>query len=338
VTEGSDWLIYTGAGEPHDRIADLPPPPDWRDFGGAVLPGNSELDAAAADPRANVEKRARNYRPEPSVVDKVNAAMYLRRPLLVTGKPGVGKTTLALSIAWELKLGPVLHWPITSRARLAPGLYQYDAVGRLQDANLRRMRQGGPPVDDAGAYITLGPLGTALVARDRPRVLLIDEFDKSDIDLPNDLLNVLEEGQFTIPELIREQSAEPVRLTTDDGGSVSVQGGVVRCSAFPIIIITSNGERTFPKAFLRRCVTAEIPEPTEERLEEIVRTQLGPDALARSGQLLQIFLAQRRLGAAPPTDRLLNAVYLAMTALAEDDDQRLQMAKTLIEDQGPGDH
>lgn len=338
MTDPTGWRIYTGAGVQHDRIAELPGPPDWRDFGGTKLSENSELDQAALDPRANVDKRARTYRPEPNVVDLVNAAMLLRRPLLVTGQPGVGKTTLALSIAWELKLGPVLHWPITSRAQLAHGLYRYDAVGRLQDANLRRTRQGGPPVDDAGAYITLGPLGTALVARDRPRVLLIDEFDKSDIDLPNDLLNVLEEGQFKISQLVRERSADPVRVTTDDGGFAYVQGGVVRCREFPIIIITSNGERSFPDAFLRRCIQATIPEPNEDRLKEIVRTQLGEEALERCDEsLVQRFLARRRQGAALPTDRLLNAVHLAMTGLTGDEHKRMQVAIALIDSPEPGD-
>ena len=106
--------------------------------------------------------RAKSYRPDPNVVDLTNAAIYLRRPLLVTGKPGTGKSTLAHSIAWELKLGPVLYWSITSRAHLQDGLYRYDAVGRLQQANLQRLGQGGPPATDISQFITLGPLGTAL--------------------------------------------------------------------------------------------------------------------------------------------------------------------------------
>src|SRR5262249_15364466 len=138
-------------------------------------------------------------------LEMINAALYLRRPLLVTGSPGAGKSTLAHSVAAELGLGRVLRWPIVSRTRLVDGLYHYDAIARLQDVQVAaHSRAGGvDPTTDIGSYVRLGPLGTALLPSDTPRVLLIDELDKSDIDLPNDLLNVLEEGEFSIPELER---------------------------------------------------------------------------------------------------------------------------------------
>src|SRR5439155_26082125 len=104
--------------------------------------------------------QASAYRADENVVRMVNAALYLRRPLLVTGKPGTGKSTLAYSIAYELKLGPVLSWPITSQSALADGLYTYDALGRLQDANLQQLMPGsGTPdaVQDVGEFIRLGP-------------------------------------------------------------------------------------------------------------------------------------------------------------------------------------
>ena len=197
-TAHAGWHVYHGRGERHDGIAKLPPAPAWRQFDGDVLTDDAP-DAAVVDPRPGAEARAKAYVPEDVVAQRANAAIYLRRPLLVTGRPGTGKSTLAHSIAWELRLGPVLYWPITSRAQLQDSLYRYDAVGRLQEANLRRLEHGGLPTNPIGNFITLGPLGTALVARRRPRVLLIDEFDKSDIDLPNDLLNVLEEGAVHDP-------------------------------------------------------------------------------------------------------------------------------------------
>jgi MoxR-like ATPase len=337
VTDHASWWIYQGAGSQHDGIADLPVPPQWRQFDGEVLDQDSDIDAPTRESRPGAQDRARNYRPDAAVIDMVNAALFLRRPLLVTGRPGVGKSSLALSIAWELKLGPVLYWPITSRSQLQPSLYRYDAVGRLQDANLQRREIEGLQVNSAAPYITMGPLGTALVARTRPRVLLIDEFDKSDIDLPNDLLNVLEEGQFNIPELAREESEEPVRVATDDGGTTLVRGGRVRCRAFPIIIVTSNGERAFPDAFKRRCLQITIAEPDRARLREIVRSQLGDDALAQSETLFGRFADRLEEGAKLPTDQLLNAVYLATSGLTGDPEKRRSVAMAMIEAAGAGD-
>ncbi|MGD1225650.1 hypothetical protein AB9Q10_45360, partial [Streptomyces krungchingensis] len=93
----------------------------------------------------------------------------------------------------------------------------------------------------------------------------IDEIDKSDLDLPNDLLNILEEGEYEIPELVRAArhtpAAEVMIAGTDD--RVPVLRGRVRCRAFPFVVLTSNGEREFPPVFLRRCVRlcGEAPPP-----------------------------------------------------------------------------
>lgn len=139
----------------------------------------------------------------------VNAAIHLRRPLLITGTPGSGKTSLAHAIAWELRLGPVLHWPITPRSRLIEdGLYLYDALGRLHDSQFAATSDGdkgkrSPDDFPVADYITLGPVGTAFLPFQRPRVLLIDELDKADLQLPNELLNLFEEGEYEIPQLIR---------------------------------------------------------------------------------------------------------------------------------------
>ncbi|AGM07149.1 AAA ATPase [Amycolatopsis keratiniphila] len=245
----------------------------------------------------------------------VNAALCLRRPLLVTGRPGTGKSTLAYLIAEELKLGPVLRWPITSRTTLKDGLYRYDPIGRLRDENLRKARKQSATSDrDIGKHLRLGPLGTALLPFARPRVLLIDEIDKSDVDLPNDLLNVFEEGEFEIEELSRlsqDDEHVPVR-TDDDGESVDIRRGRVRCRAFPFVVLTSNGERDFPTAFLRRCLRLDLEPPEPDQIDAIIAAHLGPEATAVARQHIEDFLAKRDQ-AELTTDQLLNAVYIAMS-------------------------
>ncbi|HXA63275.1 MAG TPA: MoxR family ATPase [Streptosporangiaceae bacterium] len=309
-----DWRIYQGNGRPHGGIERLPPPPPWRRF--------SAEDSTAGRRLGDLE-RAVSYRADEQMIDRVNAALQLRRPLLVTGKPGTGKSTLAYNIAYELGLEPVLYWSITSRTTLQNGLYEYDAIGRVHENSLRTPGDRGGAAD-IGRYIRLGPLGTAMLAGERPRVLLIDELDKSDIDLPNDLLNVFEEGRFPIPELERlpeEQSTINV-MTADGGGRVPIEGGQVRCSAFPVVVITSNGEREFPPAFLRRCVRLVIEPPNAEQLADIVEAHLGEHVQVAGRQLIAEFLDRRAHGDLA-TDQLLNAIFLA-TSGARPPDTTLQ--------------
>ncbi|MER6678013.1 AAA family ATPase [Streptomyces sp. NPDC000983] len=318
----SDWQIFRGTGEPHDGIDTLPEPPQWRNFdGGPVLP------PVTGGWRPGDLARAASYQPDPEVLNLVNAALYLRRPLLVTGKPGVGKSTLALALAHELGLGPVLRWPITSRSTLQDGLYKYDAISRLHDVGLKKPQSE----TDIGRYITLGPLGTALLPYGRPRVLLVDEIDKSDIDLPNDLLTVFEEGEYDISELVRAARDQPtVRVSTSDGATtVPVVGGRVQCRAFPVIVLTSNGEREFPPAFLRRCTPVEIPSPSRHRLTQIVRARLGEEMSATADDLVDRFVERRQEGDLA-TDQLLNAVYMTFHTVREEGRGRQELADQLM--------
>ena len=313
-----EWGVYRGGGPPHDGVENLPDPPPWRVF---------DRDAAPVGPPAPAidreVRRAATYQPDARIVELVNAALFLRRPALVTGPPGSGKSTLAYAVAHELGLGRVLHWPITSRVMMRDGLYRYDPLGRLytvssghSDGRGRHSVQPEQPVDpeDVGQHVTLGPLGTALLPWRRPRVLLIDEIDKSDLDFPNDLLTIFEEGEFTISELRRESGADrSMRVYTANGTDrVEISGGQVRCREFPFVVMTSNNEREFPPAFLRRCIQIKIGNPNEDKLAEIVKAHLG-DLADSSDALIRAFV-ERRNNYDLATDQLLNAIYLTAAA------------------------
>ena len=315
-----------------DRLSQLPTePPPWR----------------KASTRK--EERAKTFQARPQEIELVNTALYLRRPLLVTGKPGSGKTSLAYAVAYELGLGEVLYWPITTRTTLKDGLYLYDAIARLQDVG--EGDRGN--FDNIGDYIRLGPLGTALLPSDKPRALVVDEIDKSDIDLPNDLLYVFEEGEFEIPELVRiEQKKSEVTVRTaykessnkitGNDTTAMITGGKISSDKFPLMILTSNGERDFPPPFLRRCVRLSMAEPGEERLEAIVKAHLrqvegGKKLIAQSEALIEKLIGRfvnkrnERNKGDLATDQLLNAIYLVTQEISPHVDDNIENPDDLIE-------
>jgi MoxR-like ATPase len=321
-----DWRIYQGDGKTDaKRLEKRPDAPKWRQF-----------DTMASN-------RATTFKPPTGVVEAVNAALYLRRPVLVTGDPGTGKSSLAYAVAHELELGDILTWNINSRSTLVQGLYDYDALARLRDANLQRLREANAsrvgqnrqrgrgraepqpaPVENIGRFITLGAIGTAfLAAKGKPRVVLIDEIDKSDVDLPNDLLHVFENGRFEIPELTRiKDDVREVNVRTLDRQSAIIVEGIVHCAEFPIVIITSNGERDLPPAFLRRCLRIDLPRPDEKMLKEIVKNHMPGIEEEVMTDLLEKFDARRKQGGVLATDQLLNAFYLVMQGRTMTDQDR----------------
>jgi MoxR-like ATPase len=261
-------------------LPELGEPPPWRSFkANEQSPYKKGVPDMPEEQRRRGEKFRLPHQAPNGALTKageevrlaVNAAIKLRRPLLVTGTPGTGKTSLAYAIAHELRLGRVLSWPITPRSEMKDGLYRYEALDRLREA------QQPKSSFNTADFITLGPLGTAFLPFDRPRLLLIDEIDKSDIQLPNELLNLFEEGWFEIPPLKRsarqlqnesgEHSEEaidhPYVATDDPGYRAQIRRGRVQCQAFPIVVMTSNRERDFPAAFHRRCIRVEMPTPTD---------------------------------------------------------------------------
>lgn len=176
------------------------------------------------------------------LMEIVNVAVALKKPLVVKGEPGTGKTLLAHSIARALNK-KLLIWNIKSTTKAKDGLYVYDTVQRLNDARFK-----DKDISDIRQYIKMGKLGQAFKS-DEQIILLIDEIDKADVEFPNDLLNELDEMSFHIHELDEE----------------------VKAKHRPIVIITSNSEKELPDAFLRRCIFYYIEFPDEEMMEKIVK-------------------------------------------------------------------
>ena len=177
----------------------------------------------------------------------VNAAVTLRRPLLVKGEPGTGKTVLAHEIA-KATGAPLIEWNVKSTTKAHQGLYEYDAVARLRDGQL-----GDERVHDISNYIRKGKLWEAFTSPELP-VLLIDEIDKADIEFPNDLLQELDRMEFHVYETKE----------------------TVKAAERPIVVITSNNEKELPDAFLRRCFFHYIKFPDRETMQEIINVHF-PD-------------------------------------------------------------
>lgn len=227
-----------------------------------------------------------NYVVTDDLMDAVNISMALKKPLLIKGEPGTGKTMLAEAIAESLGM-KLIVWSIKSTTKAQEGLYVYDTVQRLYDSQF-----GEGDVKDIGAYIKLGKLGEAF-SSDEQVVLLIDEIDKADLEFPNDLLWELDKMEFYINETKE----------------------TIKAKHRPIVIITSNAEKELPDAFLRRCIFHYIEFPDREKMEEIIRVHFGDIDRKLAENALEAFYKIRdmkELQKRPSTSELLDWIQALM--------------------------
>jgi MoxR-like ATPase len=229
---------------------------------------------------------SQNYVATQDLMLAVNAAITLKRPLLVKGEPGTGKTMLAEEVAQALNM-PLLQWHIKSTTKAQQGLYEYDAVSRLRDSQL-----GDSKVSDIKNYIKRGKLWDAFTYEKRP-VLLIDEIDKADIEFPNDLLLELDRMEFFVYET----------------------GENIKASLRPIVMITSNNEKELPDAFLRRCFFHYIKFPDADTMNKIVDVHFPGIKKRLVEEALRIFFEVREvpgLKKKPSTSELLDWLKLLL--------------------------
>src|SRR4249920_3521576 len=232
---------------------------------------------------------SQNYVATQDLMLAVNAAITLKRPLLVKGEPGTGKTMLAEEVAQALDM-PLLQWHIKSTTKAQQGLYEYDAVSRLRVSQL-----GDEHVGDIAHYIKRGVLWEAFEAPS-PAVVLIDEVDKADIEFPNDLLRELDRMEFFVYETQQ----------------------TVRARQRPLVVITSNNEKELPDAFLRRCFFHYIRFPDKETMTRIVDVHFPGLKKTLLTEALEVFFGLREvpgLKKKPSTSELLDWLKLL---LAED--------------------
>ena len=246
----------------------------------------------------------KSYVATPDLMVAVNAAIALKRPLLVKGEPGTGKTILAHEVAAALGR-PLIEWHVKSTTKAQHGLYEYDAVARLRDGQL-----GDERVRDIRNYVSRGKLWEAFAAPETC-VLLIDEIDKADIEFPNDLLLELDRMEFHVYE-----TRETVKAVNR-----------------PIVFITSNNEKELPDAFLRRCFFHYIRFPDRETMERIIDVHFPDIKKALVREALTVFYELREvpgLKKKPSTSELLDWLKLLMVEDLPPEALKAKDAKSLI--------
>ena len=221
----------------------------------------------------------RTYIPGNQLIEAVNLAIYLGKPLLLQGEPGCGKTKLAEDVAYSLyheKYGDQYQnfyreWFVKSTSKAKDGLYTFDHLNRLRDVHANDLKT-------LDKYVSFGPLGEAILQKEERCVILIDEVDKADIDFPNDLLLELDEQRFVITEMPEKNKMREVVAQNK-----------------PIVIITSNNEKPLPPAFLRRCLYFYIEFPKQDQLTNILKSHFKQADVEHLSKTTARFEAVRNL-------------------------------------------
>ena len=276
---------------------------------------------------------AKGYIADENLIKAVNVAITVGRPLLLTGDPGTGKSDLAKSVAYNLELGEPLEFIVKSDMESRDLFYTFDAVGRFNAPKGNgNGKDNGPEsqgiVNDITAFITYNALGEAILRSNKPddvkpyrrsgtthekpqrSVVLIDEVDKAPRDVPNDILSEIDRLEFDVPELSM-QTGKPVKITAPK-------------EFRPIVIITSNLEKSLPDAFLRRCVYYHLPFPSPDHLLKIVESRIGRryqenSAFVKSACDYFGYLRSEnlRLNRPPATAELLDWLYVLLHSLPD---------------------
>jgi MoxR-like ATPase len=252
------------------------------------------------------------YFPSTELNKAVNMARALNRPLLLKGEPGCGKTRLALAVAYcihkEDCMQYYFEWNIKSSTKVGEGIYAFDHIRRLRDAQLDRTKEMNEArlSDDIPSYIDYGPLAEAFEKSKtgKPTILLIDEIDKADIDFPNDLLLELDQKRFVIPELARSKKKEWKEKSIIEAGNSL------------IIFITSNDEKDLPQPFLRRCLFHYVDFPKREDLIKIVASNFPDfDAKIRDAAIAKFETLRGKMGGANADKNVSTSELLDWIAL-----------------------
>ena len=223
------------------------------------------------------------YYLDPELRGIVNIALQMEKPLLLTGEAGTGKTQLAFQVARSLGMDiEVLRCKSTIKGEEA--CYSQDTVLRLNDARFGAA-DTGRQVDKFYDYVVWGPIGRAFQA-DKKRVLLLDEIDKTESDIQDNLLDILEDYQFTIREVNDTIVAEQI----------------------PFTVITSNAKRELSDPFLRRCYCHHIAFPTQDQMREIIKLHYPNTSAKLMEAAVKVFydLRDRGYEKPPATSELLN--------------------------------